>query len=107
MEIMEIGYQYGCTDSNVSLKWTPPIGNHRIDFYLLSFGGQLHAIVNSTSGQIAAVPYGENVTAQVAAVNCAGIGVAANFTTAIGTCMRVHFESCIYDIVHVAKILTK
>ena len=40
--------------------------------------------MNGTSDQITAVPYNENFTIQVAAVNCAGSSVPSNFTFAIG-----------------------
>ena len=83
-ETAQIEYQYGCIDSNVSLRWTPSIGSRRIDYYLVTYDGQSHAVMNGTSDQITAVPYNENFTIQVAAVNCAGSSVPSNFTIAIG-----------------------
>ena len=82
--MMDTDYEYGCTDFNTSLNWIPPPGDHRIDSYQLRIGGQLHTVENGTSFMINSLPYFENITIEVAIVNCAGVGAQSNFIISRG-----------------------
>ena len=82
--MMDIDYEYGCENFNMSLNWIPPHGDHRIDYYRLRIGGQLDTAVNGTSFTINSLPYFENVTVEVIIVNCAGVGGESNVTVIKG-----------------------
>ena len=70
----------------MSLSLTPPRGNYQIDNYQLRIHGQLHTCttVNDTSFMIDSLPYFENITVEVAIINCAGVGAESNITIAKG-----------------------
>ena len=82
---MDLVYEYGCTNFNISLNWMPPHGNHQIDYYQIRIDGQSHIIVDNTSHIIDSLPYSENITVEIDIVNCAGVGAESYVTVAKGT----------------------
>ena len=73
-QIADTVYDYGCTNFNTTLRWNPPHGNYRIDYYRIRINGQSQAAVNDTSYMIESLPYSENITIEIEIVNCAGEG---------------------------------
>ena len=85
VQITNTEYQYGCINFNMSLSWIPPHGDYQIDYYRLRIDGQAHMIVNGTSFFINSLPYFENITVEIAILNCAGEGAESYVTITKGT----------------------
>ena len=89
VQITDVDYKYECTNFNVSLSWIQPYGNHQIDYYQLRIGGQSHVIVDDTSFIFNSLPYFENITIEVAVVNCAGVGAESTVVITRGVACKI------------------
>ena len=83
---IEIGdKKYGIDSSNVTLIWTPPVVAKRLAHYRIELmSSEIAAkelIVNTAEVNIEDIPYNQEITVSISAVNeCSGEGMQLNFS---------------------------
>ena len=77
---------YGDGTSNVTLVWTPPAAARRLAHYsvkIISETTSKQLLVNTATVNLEDMPYNEQITVSISAVNCFGESVKLNISFTI------------------------
>ena len=104
---------YGVDSSNVTLIWTPPVVAKRLAHYrielLLSETMSKELIVNTTEVNVKDIPYNQETTVSISAVNdCSGEGMRLNFSFIIrkhNNIIIIIIISCSNDVYYYSLLL--